>query len=163
MGYRNGENKASPERQRMTEKELKPKIVKWLNDNGYEAAHECYNFNNCDVIGFEFYKQQKREIPDIKRIVAIELKVRDILGVLLQCRTHRHNATTVYAAMPESFCKTMTLKSKLKFFEQGIGLLSVGENVKIEVISLNYLVDLNKYKKSLWQWHKKNMKALKEE
>jgi len=142
----------------MTENDLRPKIVKWLHSIGYEDAHECYTFNYCDVVGFKFCNRKGRKIPELKSIVTIELKINDIKGVMSQCRSHRKKSNYVYAAMPDEKVEKMKYETIRKFQEQGIGLISVGNWVKIRVESLSYLVELSKYKKILWRWHKNNLK-----
>ncbi|MCK9482811.1 MAG: hypothetical protein M0R34_00385 [Candidatus Marinimicrobia bacterium] len=145
-----------------TEKDLRLHIIKWLADQGLEVAHECWSMNNCDVVGFEFYPQTSRRIPKLARVFAIELKIRDFQGVLMQCRNHRRYANQVYAAMPKVIVDKIKLETCYKFMEQGIGLLSVADNgiVEIRESSLNYAPYFNRNKKALWRWHKKNQKAL---
>ena len=144
------------------EKDLRVHIIKWLNENGLEVAHECYSMNNCDVVGFEFWPQTNRRVPELRRVIAIELKIKDFQGVLMQCRDHRRYANQVYAAMPKIIVDKIKLETCYKFIEQGIGLLSVADNGRVEVrnSSLNYDPNYNRNTKALWRWHKKNQKAL---
>ena len=145
----------------MTEKELRPHIIEWLKANGYEVAHECASMHNCDVVGFQFYEREGKRIPNLKRVIAIELKISDFNGVLTQCRSHRYYANQVFAAMPSVNVDKMKYETRVNFSEQGIGLLSIIENgcVAIGEVSLSYDPDFSGIHKALWRWHKINMRG----
>lgn len=143
----------------MLEKELKIPVVEWLKKQGYEVTQESGIFSNCDLIGFKFQQQNGRNVPELEYVIAIELKLKDIKGVLNQCRLHRHRANEVYAAMPVEVVQKFRFDTIQKFWDMGIGLLTVDVNnqdVQIRHSSLKYLVDLQNKKRVLWRWHKFN-------
>lgn len=135
------------------EKEMRPWIVGWLKDGGYDAAHECYSFWNCDVVGYRFVEQEGRRVPDLERVICIELKRIDFNGVINQCLWHRLRGNEVYAAMPSDVVERAKFTTHARFIETGIGLLSVSpEEVLIRHRSLSYANEINRYKKVLWAW-----------
>jgi hypothetical protein len=120
----------------MVENEMRSAIVKWLNRSGYYDAHECLVGGYCDVIGCQWSERVGRKKPDLLEMICIELKLRDIKGVIAQAKGNHYHANLSYCAMPFDFCRKMQPKSRQKFIDAGIGLLSVFEDiVEIEILS----------------------------
>jgi len=63
----------------------------------------------------------------MNRIMAVELKIKDIAGVLYQAETNCCVADFSYAAMPLQFCQKMRGGTIEKFKNKGIGLIGVSQ------------------------------------
>lgn len=103
----------------MIERELRVPIAKWLLARGLIPVCEVHSLGNCDMVGFELQTKPFRAL----RMVAIELKLTAVAGVIRQCRSHLERANETYAAMPP-----VSAKSVEKFRAAGIGLLKVEGN-----------------------------------
>ena len=119
-------------REVLRERDMRPMIDDWLRDRDFVPAHECLlsaYVEYVDVLGIRFCPRVGRAIPELDMLVAVELKLNDIAGVLRQSRSNRHYVHFAYAAMPEDRCKRMREKTRDKFRVAGIGLLAIGEEV----------------------------------
>lgn len=78
----------------MREFDLRIPVANWLLSRGLTPILECQSLNNCDMVGIEFENRK------IKRMVAVELKLTDVAGVIRQCLSHvKWPMTEVWAAM----------------------------------------------------------------
>jgi hypothetical protein len=119
---------------RMVENDMRPAVVAWLRARGCEIAHEIQYFGYCDVTGIIYAPRTSRRIPKAERVIAVELKLRDISGVLAQAVSNKHFVDESYAAMPAAVCARMRDKSKGHFAAEGVGLLSVdGDTVSVAI------------------------------
>tara|TARA_Y100000310_G_C20080301_1_gene533501 strand:- start:65 stop:511 length:447 start_codon:yes stop_codon:yes gene_type:complete len=147
----------------MLEKELRKPINNWLLENHLEDAHECLLSGYCDVLGFRFYPRIGRRIPELETVIGIELKLKDIGGVLSQARNNQYFVNASYAAMPENICKRMRQSTKEKFRIDGIGLISVNIDLNKTKIIIPAIYksneNIHRKKRALWRWHLKNKKA----
>jgi hypothetical protein len=110
---------------RATEKTLRPIVEAWLQKYKYYVAHEVMLCGYCDLIGCKWEERIGRRIPRMREIIAVELKINDIRGVLYQAKNNRYYADTSYAAMPINKCARMK-PEKLQLFKNiGVGLLGV--------------------------------------
>lgn len=109
----------------MIENEMRPAIVNWLNRNGYYDGHELLIGGYCDVIGGKFDERVGRRKPDMGEMICVELKMRDIAGVIYQAKGNHHHCNLSYAAMPMDFCLRMMWQSHKKFSDAGVGLLGI--------------------------------------
>jgi hypothetical protein len=101
----------------MIEFELRIPVARWLLKRGLHPILEVSCLGNCDLIGAAF---QTKPIK-LTEIVAVELKLSDITGVLRQCRSHVNRGIgEVWAALPLE----VALRKK-DSFDSDIGLLSV--------------------------------------
>jgi len=115
----------------MTEKEMRPTVVKWLEDQGLYVAHEVSVSGGwCDLVGVLWADRVGRRIPPIMLIMAVELKITDVAGVLYQARGNLENCDFSYAAMPAERCEKMRPATLRMFTDAGIGLLSVNSGVR---------------------------------
>ena len=115
----------------ITEKILRPIVESWLQEQGYYVAHEVMLSGYVDLTGCKWAQRIGRRIPPIIEIMAVELKIRDIKGVLRQARNNCYFTDYSYAAMPIGRCNKMKSET-LRIFENiGVGLLGVNDNVKI--------------------------------
>ncbi len=114
-----------------TEKNLRPIAETWLRGGGYYVAHEVMLSGYCDLTGCKWAKRIGRRIPSMLEIVAVELKIKDISGVLRQARVNCYYADFSYAAMPLKKCKSMRTATLQRFEKEGIGLLGICQNVKV--------------------------------
>ena len=117
----------------MKENAMRPAIVGWLNRNGYYAAHECLVGGYCDVIGCMWSDRVGRRKPELLEMICVELKMRDIAGVIRQAKGNHYHANLSYCAMPLDFCKKIQKRSIQKFIDANVGLLSVDEH-KVEIV-----------------------------
>ena len=117
----------------ITEKILRPVVTNWLQEKEYYVAHEVMLCGYCDVTGCKWAKRTGRRIPSMLEIVAVELKINDISGVLYQAITNCTVADFSYAALPLKKYKSMRVGSLQKFMEKGIGLLAVSNCVDIVI------------------------------
>ena len=116
-----------------TEKVLRPVVEGWLQTRGYYVAHEIMICGYCDLVGCRWHKRIGRRIPIMSKIVTVELKIRDISGVLYQAKNNCYYVDYSYAAMPMSKCKSMRYATLYKFKEEGIGLLGINHCVNIVI------------------------------
>ena len=146
------------------EKEMKLPVTRWLNDRGFEVGYELMIAGYADVIGFDFAPRTSRKIPQLRRVVVVELKLRDIKGVIRQARTNKYFVGESWAAMPEDFCKRMKQEKYDKFVQEGIGLLSVNEEEVKVVIQPSGSYDFNNKRrwlqKKFWRVHRQNKRRL---
>ena len=147
------------------EKEMKMPVTRWLNSQGFEVGYELLIGGYADVIGFEFEKCIGRKIPRLKGVVVVELKLRDIKGVICQARGNKYHIGESWAAMPKDFCDRMSQVWIHKFMHEGIGLLSVNSCGEVEVIirPSAFLGFNNRgrwLQKKCWRVHRQNERKL---
>ena len=116
------------------EKEMKQPVTQWLQDRGYEVGYELQIGNYPDVVGFKFAPRVGRRIPELLQVIVVELKLRDIKGVIYQARTNKHFIGDSWAAMPEDFCNRMNKVSYDRFVHESVGLLSVSKYGEVKVV-----------------------------
>lgn len=113
----------------MRERDLRPIVDRWCFDQGMFTAHEmcvCASAM-CDVVGLRFSQRVSRKRPQLEFIVAIELKLDDVSGVIYQARRNSHFAHQSYAAMPEERVSRMKPGTLQVFELNGVGLMSVSD------------------------------------
>ncbi len=145
----------------MVEADMRFPIVDWLNQQGYEDAHECQMGGYCDVIGFRFARRTNRRIPQLLTVIAIELKMSNVAQVVGQAIGNLYYSNASYAAMPQERCNKMRETTKRQFLDNGIGLLSVDRNIVKVLIAPKYMNDGREqnYKRTWWRWHLKHSKG----
>ncbi len=111
----------------MVERDMRPAVDAWLRSRGMvETLWEAYLCQNADLVGVRFAPRVGRAIPPIEQCIVVELKMRDIAGVLRQAKRHRNGyPVESYAAMPSGFVARMRDASIERFRASGVGLLSV--------------------------------------
>ena len=116
----------------MKERDMRPAVTDWLVRMGYRVGYELSPGRvgfYADVVGVLFAPRIGRSIPDLLQVVAVELKLRDLPGVLAQARWNAQWAHASYAAMPAEFFKQKMTRARQRhldeFGDSGIGLLSV--------------------------------------
>ena len=141
-----------------SECQMRPAIVKWLADMGHLPVFEVHvnRYHPCDIAGVKFDERLGRSIPELKSLIAIELKLFRVADVIQQASRNAACATCSYAAMPKSTCDLFTLKTVRRFEEAGIGLLSVdvdGGFVFEEVVEpqVNREPICDRLRKNLWR------------
>lgn len=145
----------------MTEHDLRQPVANWLKFQGFEVAHECLLGGYCDLIGFRFAPRVGRRIPPLEYVVAVELKVRDIAGVIRQAKSNRHYANESYAAMPRERCIRMRQPTLERFLSAGIGLLRVDASGSVDLVVGAGVFDDGREqsrKSTWWRWHRKLQK-----
>ena len=109
----------------MTERDMFPTVKRWLEWQGMHVLWESVIFSNADVVGVRFANQVGREVPRLLRVVVVELKIRDIAGVIRQSAHHREHPVESYAAMPDAIVCKMRKATVNRFRREGVGLLAV--------------------------------------
>lgn len=115
----------------MIEKDLRPIVADWLKNKGYYVAHEVILSGYCDLTGCKWAERIGRRKPPMLEIIAIELKIANIVGVLDQARINCSVADYSYAAMPLEKCESMRLATRQKFRSKGVGLLGIDSRVNV--------------------------------
>ena len=142
------------------EKEMREPVAKWLEHRGLEAGYELMVSGYADMLGFEFAERIGRPIPNLMRVVVIELKLRDVRGVIRQAVTNKYHIEESWTAMPEDFCLRMDGPTLDLFIEAGVGLLSVPDESWKEVKIIFFPTGGSSYgdwlKGKLWRVHRQN-------
>lgn len=107
------------------ESDMRPAIIDWLNARRCKVLHECVAMGNCDVVGVRFAERHGRRIPPLENLITIELKMRDVAGVIRQAEKHVGVANGSFAAMPLERCQRMRDSTRERFWQAGVGLLAV--------------------------------------
>ena len=81
---------------------------------GLTPMLEMGSLSNCDMIGVAFDGKK------LARMIAVELKLRNVAAVLRQCHRHYTRGFETWAAMPP-----ISNKNQARFADAGIGLLEV--------------------------------------
>ena len=132
----------------MLEKELREPVTNWLQQRGYDVVTEFLIGGYVDVIGCKFGKRVGRRVPPLLHIVAVELKLSDVAGVISQARNSWPHVHESWTAMPQERIDKMLEKTLLKFKYAHVGLLSIHEG-QVKVIlppKINY-----GFQKRLWR------------
>ena len=139
------------------ERQMRPQVCTWLSGQGFIPVFEVHLacFGASDIVAGKFAEGLLTDI------IAVELKLDDIAEVLRQATNNRYVVPWSYAAMPDATCERMRQATLQRFEEQGIGLLSVGERVRVFVPPKRFSeadeVRLAKLGKRLWrrrnEWH----------
>lgn len=142
------------------EKEMKQPVTQWLQERGFEVGYELLISGYADVIGFVFAPRRGRKIPELSRAVVVELKLRDVKGVIRQARANKYQIGESWAAMPEDFCNNINRDYIDLFIQDGIGLLSVSDSgeVKAEIYPCGSFGYANGrwLQEKFWRVHRQN-------
>lgn len=117
----------------MREKEMRQPVADWLASQRYRAVVEMVTAHIADMIGVRYAPSVERRRPEALETIAVELKLSDVAGVLRQCERNKCAVETSWAAMPEAAVAKMLARTLDKFRNAGVGLLSVGSEVRIIV------------------------------
>jgi len=130
----------------MKEKELKPIIADWLQNKNYYCIYELLLGGYCDVVACKWNERVGRKVPKLIDVIAVELKLDDVSGVIRQAVSNKYYVNESYAAMPKSRINKMREGTLNKFKQAGVGLLSVGDGVE-EVVKpeINLFESFDKY------------------
>lgn len=145
------------------EHEMRAPVCQWLKSHGWVYAVEMWLSGGiADIVAGQYGpRPAPRRIPPVTRVVAVELKRYDIAKVVSQCLANQHVVDLAYAAMPLDRCEKMTTKSRAKFSDAGIGLLSVTpDHVKILIDAKPARGRQDRVVKQLWRRVRKQYKEL---
>jgi len=140
----------------MKEKDFQPAVEMWLKNLGYRVARECMISGYCDLIGSKWSERIGRKKPQLLETMAVELKVRDMVGVISQAKANHYQCTYSYAAMPLDFCNRMRPQSKNRFEDAGIGLIGVSERGLVKSIITGIRQDRKHHeiiRRRLWSYY----------
>lgn len=119
------------------ERDMRPTVDAWLEAQGLTAFHEGMWAHYYDVCGVRFAERAGRRIPPVLDVVAVELKLTDIAGVMRQGLRNLNYAKRSYAAMPRERCERMTPRTIERFAAACIGLLAVdGKEIAVRIPAL---------------------------
>lgn len=104
-------------------------VVNWLNRNGYDDVHECMIGGYCDIVGCAWSERIGRRKPDLLEMICVELKLEKIEEVIAQAKGNHYHANLSYCAMPTGLCCRMRRETLEKFWDAGVGLLSVDNDL----------------------------------
>ena len=108
----------------------------FLLERGFLPVVEFWlaGYGPADVVGGKFGPRTGRRVPDLLEVVAIELKLDDVAGVVAQAVRNRVHADWSFAAMPAERVAKMRPTTLELFTINQIGLLAFGERV-VEIIA----------------------------
>ncbi len=112
------------------EKELREPVVAWLKSRGYLVAVEFQIWHMADLVAGRYDVRIGRKAPRLLETAAVELKLHDVAGVLSQARENRSQVDWSYCAMPVGRVEKMKMVTLEMFRYQGVGLLSVGDEIR---------------------------------
>jgi len=137
------------------ESDMREPVKAWLVDRGYLPCVEFWltNAGITDIVAGAYGPRVGRRIPTLEEVVAVELKLTDVAGVISQARANRHLCDWSYAAMPVERVDKMRAGTLDKFASEGIGLLAVGDEIveRIAPIQGNGLPEGRREVKQLWR------------
>lgn len=117
------------------ESDMRESVKQYLLLRGFVPVVEFWLHNSgiTDIVAGAYAPRVGRRIPELQEVVAVELKLNDVAGVIRQAKLNRHLSDWSFAAMPEPRIRKMRDDTLNKFGEHGIGLLSVGDVVREEI------------------------------
>lgn len=115
---------------------MRDPVKAWLLERGYLPAVEfwLHNAGITDIVAGLYSDRIGRRIPNLENVIAVELKMNDVAGVIQQAKQNQYLSDWSYAAMPCERIEKMRAGTFGKFHMNGIGLLAVGCGVT-EVVS----------------------------
>ena len=113
------------------ERDMRQPVIDWLSMNGYVTAVEFWLVNHpADLVAGEYgARPASRRVPPLLSVVAVELKLSDVAGVIRQAEMNWHACDFSLCAMPSERIRKMQRSTITKFSAAGVGLLSVGESI----------------------------------
>lgn len=134
------------------ERDMRDAVNTFLKEMGYRTAFEVYRqCGLADIYGVKFADRVGRRVPPATSIIAVELKLDDVAGVLAQCSYNWHSANLSCAAMPSYRIQRMRTGTIDLFSSQGFGLISVSPD------SVEFVIDPREHETSNENWHATNM------
>ncbi len=134
------------------ERDMRPTVDAWLEAQGLTVFHEGLFAHYYDVCGVRFAERAGRSIPPVVDVVAVELKLMDIGGVLAQAMRNLRYANRSYAAMPREFCDHMKARTIERFAASCVGLLAVdGDALEVRVPALEVGKTNRRAVQNLWR------------
>ena len=137
------------------ESEMREPVTGWLIDRGYLPCVEFWltNAGITDIVAGSYDPRIGRRIPTLRKVVAIELKLTDVAGVIAQAQINRRLCDWSYAAMPVERVEKMRKDTLYKFRNAGVGLLAVGDEIieRIEPIQGCGMPEGRREAKQLWR------------
>ena len=126
----------------MLERDLRPAVHAWLRSQGYTVIYEFLMCGYCDMVGVRFDERVGRAVPRAIDAMAVELKLRDVTGVIAQAEANRAVVRVSYAAMPAETVAKMPHRTLERFRQAGVGLLAVGADVESRIAPGQPLPDM---------------------
>lgn len=114
------------------ERDMREPVTRYLIERGFLPAVEfwLHGCGQADIVAGLYAKREGRKIPTLLEVVAIELKLSDFAGVLKQAARNKDCCDWSYIAMPSERIAKMRAATKIAIISEGIGLLSVDEEVR---------------------------------
>jgi len=118
------------------ESQMREPVKAYLMDRGFFPAVE-FCLHGCgitDIVAGSYCDRKGRQIPILREVVAVELKMTDFAEVLRQARRNKKHCDWSFIAMPSERIGKMREATKEAIRSAGIGLLSVGDEVREVII-----------------------------
>jgi hypothetical protein len=127
----------------MNEKELCDFIENKLIESGFKVNREVpFYLNSVDIVAI-----RKR------KIIAIEVKLKNYQKALVQARNHCLFAHEVYIALPEVIANKIDIN---RLNGIGIGIVSVGNNIRYRLKSKSRIKPIDNYIKEMIEYCESN-------
>lgn len=133
--------------------DMRRPVKNWLFTNGYLPAIEfgLHHGGITDIVAGRYEERTSRRTPKLLDVIAIELKMHDVSGVLRQSVANSRVCAS-YAAMPTERIRKMRGKTIERFERHGVGLLAVDSHVTQVLTAKSDGMNINEStRKQLWR------------
>lgn len=133
--------------------DMRRPVKNWLFANGYLSAVEFWLHHGgiTDIVAGRYAERTSRSIPKLLDVMAIELKMHDVSGVLGQAIANSRVCAS-YAAMPTERIRKMRGRTIERFERHGIGLLAVDSHVTPVLTAKSDVMNITESaRKQLWR------------
>ncbi len=121
----------SPMRDFRREIDMRQPVCDWLRSRGFLPAVEFFLWHTADIVAGRYGERPAaRRKPPLLQTVAVELKIRDVAGVIGQAGSNADLTDQSFCAMPAARCAKMRPGTAERFRVAGVGLLSVGDEIR---------------------------------
>lgn len=142
---------------------MRPLVSDWVSQQTLRPVYETQLYHIADIVGVRFVPRIKREMPELERLVSVELKLFDITGVISQCRNNQYFTNASWAAMPDTTIARMRRGTLAQFTDNGIGLLAVGDAVEIVIPAVEKEMPtcprMQMFRRKFWRYLRKEIIA----
>jgi len=142
----------------MREFDLRTPVCSYLLAREYFPAVEFWLHNGgcCDIVAGKYADRVGRSVPNLLRVVAVELKLEKVGEALGQAKRNAPHCDWSYVAMPSDRVRKLKCSTRLRFRKEGIGLIEVHEDLSevVEVIAPKHQATFgyrDKNRKKLWR------------
>lgn len=133
--------------------DLRKPVIEFFERKGYICLVECYLCGGfCDIVALKYFERVGRKIPDIKFLLAVELKISNIASVVRQAEKNIYRSNASFIAIPKERFMKLRESSLNRIKNLGLGVITIdGNSVKVKVLPKASKPKLTKrLKKKLW-------------